>query len=293
MANSPTNLAASIKDRLLKIARAETRVFETLLVRFALERLLYRLSISIFRDRFILKGGMLVTAWTGNENRTTKDADFLGHGDAAPEDLIATFATIMALEVDDGLAFDADALKATPIRENTQYGGTRLQTIAYLERTRIPITIDIGFGDVITDPTHQIDYPSLLDLPSANLRAYSPATVLAEKFQAIVALGELNGRMKDYFDLWAIPQALTIAPDDLDVALQATFERRLTAIPANRPIGLSNVMIESAIKQRQWRAYAVSVGEDGLDFAHVIEAIWKIIGPSCSRIIARQTSPAP
>ena len=273
MGKPPTNMAKSVKDRLLNIARQEGRVFDVLLVRFALERLLYRLSISEHRNRFVLKGGMLVTVWVEDDNRVTRDADFLGHGDPDPERLADAFREIMAIESDDGLVFDLNALAATAIREEMEYGGTRLKTAAYLEKTRIPVTIDIGFGDVMADATQQLDYPTLLDLPAPNVRAYSPATVIAEKFQAMVALGVLNGRMKDYYDLWAIARALDIAADDLDAAIGATFERRQTAIPTERPPGLSAEMVDDEVKQRQWRAYAASVELENVSLQSIVDKV--------------------
>ena len=287
MAKTPTNMARSVKDRLLNIARQEGRVFDVLLVRFALERLLYRLSVSQHRDRFVLKGGMLVTVWVEDDNRVTRDADFLGHGDPDPERLAADFREIMEIESDDGLVFDLDALAATAIREEMEYGGTRLKTAAYLEKTRIPVTIDIGFGDALADATQQLDYPTLLDLPAPNVRAYPPATVIAEKFQAMVALGVLNGRMKDYYDLWAIPRALDIAADDLDAAITATFKRRQTAIPAERPPGLSAEMVDDEVKQRQWRAYAASVELENVSLQSIVDKVWELVGPSCARILAK------
>ncbi len=290
MAKTPTNMAKSVKDRLLNIARQEGRVFDVLLVRFALERLLYRLSVSEHRDRFVLKGGMLVTVWVEDDNRVTRDADFLGHGDSDPERLAADFREIMAIESDDGLVFDLDALAATAIREEMEYGGTRLKTSAYLEKTRIPVTIDIGFGDAMADATQQLDYPTLLDLPAPNVRAYPPATVIAEKFQAMVALGVLNGRMKDYYDLWAIPRALEIGADDLDAAIAATFERRQTAIPRQRPPGLSAEMVDDEVKQRQWRAYAASVELENVSLESIIDKVWELVGPSCARIVAARTA---
>ncbi|WP_248120508.1 nucleotidyl transferase AbiEii/AbiGii toxin family protein [Brevundimonas sp. EYE_349] len=279
-------MAKSVKDRLLNIARQEGRVFDVLLVRFALERLLYRLSVSEHRERFVLKGGMLVTVWVEDDNRVTRDADFLGHGDPDPERLAADFREIMAIESDDGLVFDLDALAATAIREEMEYGGTRLKTSAYLEKTRIPVTIDIGFGDAMADATQQLDYPTLLDLPAPNVRAYPPTTVIAEKFQAMVALGVLNGRMKDYYDLWAIPRALEISDADLDAAITATFERRQTAIPMERPPGLSAEMVNDETKQRQWRAYAASVELENVSLESIIDKVWGLVGPSCARIVA-------
>jgi predicted nucleotidyltransferase component of viral defense system len=292
MAKTPTNMAKSVKDRLLNIARQEGRVFDVLLVRFALERLLYRLSVSEHRDRFVLKGGMLVTVWVEDDNRVTRDADFLGHGDPDPERLAADFREIMAIESDDGLVFDLDALAATAIREEMEYGGTRLKTSAYLEKTRIPVTIDIGFGDAMADATQQLDYPTLLDLPAPNVRAYPPATVIAEKFQAMVALGVLNGRMKDYYDLWAIPRALEIGDDDLDAAITATFERRQTAIPTERPPGLSAEMVNDETKQRQWGAYAASVELENVSLESIIDKVWGLVGPSCARIVAKAAETA-
>ncbi|MDB5709806.1 MAG: hypothetical protein JWL96_1876, partial [Sphingomonas bacterium] len=206
MAREPVNRAASVKDRLLNLARREHRVFDIVLVRYALERLLYRLSISNHRDRFILKGGMLVTIWLQHDNRETRDADFLGHGDTSDEGLKAAFAEIMAIPNDDGLQFDIGGLTATAIREEMEYGGVRLRTTAYLERTRIPVTIDIGFGDALAEAPRPLGYPTLLDMESPQIRSYPPAAVVAEKFQAMVALGIANGRMKDYYDLWAVPK---------------------------------------------------------------------------------------
>lgn len=291
MAKAPANMAKSVKDRLLNIARQEGRVFDVVLVRFALERLLYRLSVSGHRDRFVLKGGMLVIVWVEDDNRVTRDADFLGHGDPDPERLAADFREIMAIESEDGIVFDLEALTATAIREEMEYGGTRLKTAAYLEKTRIPVTIDIGFGDAMADATQQLDYPTLLDLPAPNVRAYPPATVIAEKFQAIIALGVLNGRMKDYYDLWAIPRALDIDADDLDAAITTTFARRQTAIPMERPPGLSAEMVNDEGKQRQWHAYATSVELENVSLELIVEEIWKLVGPSCARILDKETEP--
>jgi hypothetical protein len=173
MADSPTNMAASIKDRLLTLARAEGRSFDILLVRFALERLLFRLSQSHYRDRYVLKGGMLVTGWLDHGNRETRDIDFLGFGASDGDAIKAIFAKIMTIECDDGLRFDTDALTATAIREDMKYGGIRLRTTAYLERTRIPITLDIGFGDALYDGPQDIAHPSLLGMEQPIIASYT------------------------------------------------------------------------------------------------------------------------
>lgn len=293
MASKGSSRVASIKQRLLNLARRHGRVYEVVLVRYALERLLYRLSISEQRDRFILKGGMLVTLWLEDGNRETRDADFLGSGDADQERLRAMFAEVMAIDADDGLAFDVERLQATIIREEMEYNGIRLRTTAYLDRTRIPVTIDIGFGDALASAAPRMEYPSMLDMETPRIRTYPPAAVIAEKFQAIVALGVINGRMKDYFDIWAIPQAIPLADSELDAAISATFERRGTPIPEVPPPGLSDAFLSNRDKQAQWRAYARSIRLEGVTLDAVVADIWKLLGPCCARLSAPRASSEP
>ncbi|MDX1047112.1 nucleotidyl transferase AbiEii/AbiGii toxin family protein [Sinorhizobium medicae] len=285
MAREIRNRAASIKQQLSNLARREGRVFEVVMIRYALERLLFRLSVSDKADRFILKGGMLVTLWLEGDNRETRDVDFLGYGQADGHTLKSIFAEVMAVELDDGLVFDIDGLHAEVIRGDMEYNGVRLRTVALLERTRIPVTIDIGFGDALTG-AELTAYPSLLGMETPRIRSYPPAVVIAEKFQAMVQLGVINGRMKDYFDLWAIPQVVSIPDRDLDAAISATFERRQTPIPSARPPGLSSIFFEDSGKQAQWRNYARSIQVNNLALAEVTDAIWLLVGPSCTRLIA-------
>lgn len=285
MAKTPRDLVASVRQRLLDLSRKQGRLFEVVLVTYGLERLIYRLSISKHRRNFVLKGGMLVTLWTADEKRVTRDADFLGLGDASEDHLKSVFAEFLSLPSDDGLVFDTEALSAQAITEEQEYGGVRLKTNAHLGKTRIPITVDIGFGDAMTERDYSVEYPSLLEMPTANVRAYSPATVVAEKFQAIVALGLANSRMKDYYDLWAINNAQAIEPEALDAAIRATFERRDTAIPEKVPVGLSDAFIGDAQKTQQWGAYVASIDIDGLSFDRVVETIWSYLGPACGRLV--------
>ncbi len=283
MAKPVTNRAASIKHKLLTLARDQGRAYDVVLVRYALERILYRLSTSHHRDKFILKGGMLVTIWLEDNNRETRDADFLGFGEANQDNLKTTFSEILAITADDGLEFDSAGLTATAIREEMDYGGVRLRTIALLEKSRIPITIDIGFGDALAPAALSLAYPSLLGMETPKLQSYPPALVVAEKFQAMVALGVTNGRMKDYFDIWAIAQTIPISDADLDAAIGATFARRKTEIPAECPPGLSDQL---AARQAQWRAYAQSISLANADFEDVVAAIWAYVAPACTRLRA-------
>ena len=283
MAKQSKDIAASVRQRLLNLAREEQQAFDVVLVAFGLERLIYRLSISDHRDSFVLKGGMLVTLWTADPGRFTRDVDFLAFGDDDENRLMAAFAEILAIDAGDGLLFDTAKLSAAAIREDQVYGGMRLKTVAYLGKTKIPITVDLGFGDALGDPAFEIDYGSLLDFETANIRAYSPATVIAEKFQAVVALGVANGRMKDFYDLWALPKAMEIDPEELAQTIRSTFERRGTAIPTARPPGLSPEFAESPSKITQWSAYAESTSLEGASLTDVTSEIWTWLEPICVR----------
>ena len=280
MAKPPVNMAASVRQRLLNLARTDGRDFQTVLVAFGLERLVWRLSVSGYRDQFFLKGGMLVTLWTSDPGRFTRDVDFLGFGASDEERIRDIFAEILSLDAGDGLAFDTDALTVSDIREDQVYGGKRLRTLADLAGARIPITIDIGFGDAVTAPQYEIEYKSLLDFHGARISAYSPATVMAEKLQAVVALGLINGRMKDFYDLWAIPRAVDVPADELAEAVRATFQRRETPVPADRPAGLSGAFAQQPGKADQWRAFSTSTALEGKSLVNTLDEIWTLIEPA-------------
>lgn len=217
------NRAASTRARLLAYAKAKRLAFDLVLTRFALERLLDRLSRSPHAEHFVLKGGILVMIWFDEPLRATRDLDLLGFGDPTPERLRATFAEILAIPSDDALTFDHKSLAAEPIRAADEYGGVRLRTTATLANARIPVVIDVAFGDAVEPGLLTIDFPVLLDLPAPRVKAYAPETVIAEKFQAMVALGRANSRMKDVFDVWSLLNAYEIDPARMAEAFAATF----------------------------------------------------------------------
>lgn len=281
MAKQPKDIAASVRQRLLNLAREEGQVFDVVLVAFGLERLVYRLSVSEYRDRFVLKGGMLVTLWTADTGRFTRDIDFLAFGSDEETQLKEAFSAILAIDGRDGLIYDTANLTAVAIREDQVYGGMRLRTTAFLGTTQIPITVDLGFGDALGDPKFEIEYGSLLDFPTASIRAYSPATVIAEKFQAVVALGIANSRMKDFYDLWTLPRAVGIDMKDLAAAILGTFDRRNTAVPATCPVGLSAEFSSEPGKMTQWRAYSGGTALEGKSLAEVTADIWAWLEPAC------------
>jgi predicted nucleotidyltransferase component of viral defense system len=265
MAKLPRNNAASVRARLLNLARQTNQPFDVLLTRFVHERLLYRLSHSPHADRFVLKGAMLLTTWLPETARGTRDLDLLGFGDASEQRILGIFREVLATAGDDGVAFDLDALQVRPIREDLEYGGVRLRGTASLSGARIAVVVDIGFGDSVEPGLETIDYPA-----APRLRAYAPETVIAEKFQAMVALGRANSRMKDFYDIWILTKTFDFAPDRLARAIAATFARRQTAIPTDRPDALTPAFAEDPLKQRQWAAFAADIGHAPRELVAVV-----------------------
>jgi hypothetical protein len=257
MTSRPVNLQASVAARLRNIARSKGSNFDLVLRRYAIERLLHRLSLSPYRDRFVLKGAMLFAAWANDPFRPTRDVDLLGFGDSDPAAIATTFGEICALAVveDDALRFDGGTLQAEPIRDAQEYPGVRVRLAALLGRTRIPVQIDIGFGDVITPAAVGLEFPPLLDGTGPRLLAYPKETVVAEKFEAIVDLGEANSRMKDFYDLLALSRLFSFDGPTLGKAVAATFRRRATGIPAERPPGLRAAFAADREKAAQWAAF--------------------------------------
>ena len=256
MKDRPANLPASVLARLRNVAREKQTDYQLILRRYAIERLLYRLSISPHRDQFILKGAMLFTAWLDDPFRPTQDLDLLGFGDPAVTAIKTVFDAICQAQVeDDGLVLDTDGLSVEPIREDQQYGGVRVKTTAYLGRTRIPVQVDIGFGDAVTPAAQELEFPSLLSAEGPRLGAYPRETVVAEKLQAIVTLGQANSRMKDFYDLLALSRLFAFEGGSLAQAIRVTFERRGTALPTDTPVGLSAAFAEDGAKARQWSAF--------------------------------------
>ena len=288
MPDRPRNVGASVRQRLLNLAHARGQPMELLLTRYALERLLHRLSLSPHRERFVLKGAMLLATWFDEPHRATRDVDLLGFGDAAEDALLGTFREIMAVEVDDGVSFDLRGLKIEAIREEVEYGGSRLRTTAALAGARIPITVDIGFGDAVEPGVEDIDLPVLLEMPSPHLRAYPPEAVIAEKFHAMVALGRANSRMKDYYDVWMLFDSFELEPQRMRRAIEATFSRRNTEIPASVPDGLSDEFAADAGKQRQWDAFARTLSARVPDLDRVVRELRKrlvvFIAPKVDRL---------
>lgn len=270
MAKEIANLPASIRARLLALSKATSQTFDLLLTRFALERLLYRLSKSRYADRFVLKGAMLLATWFNDPTRPTRDIDLLGFGDPDSDEILQAFREIMQVEVEDGIIFEPESLSVDRIREDDRYGGVRMRARATLAGARIVVVIDIGFGDAIEPGLEQLIYPTLLDFPAPQLRAYAQETVIAEKFHAVVDLGRANSRMKDFYDIWLLAKSFRFEDDRLARAIAATFARRLTPIPEELPDALIVEFATDPAKVRQWEAFKENLALDPGALATVV-----------------------
>jgi len=250
------DVAASVRARLLDIAKAQGVDFNQVLVRFALERILYRLSQSGHADQFLLKGALLFTIWYDMPHRATRDADLLGFGASDLESVVQTFRNIASVPVNDGIVFDPTSVIAREIRKDAGYAGARILISGELAKARCKTQIDVGFGDAVTPGPVDATYPVLLeDLPAPHLRTYPVYTVIAEKLHAIALLGMTNSRMKDYFDLSVLLERETLATDLLTQATKATFERRCMPVPIELPIGLTDEFAHDPSRQALWLAF--------------------------------------
>lgn len=270
--------AASLRARLLALAKARGDDFNLILNRYAIERWLYRLSISEDRDRLWLKGATLFALWMNTEHRPTRDADFLGSGSidsAAFEHLVAR---VTAIPCDDGIEFDSGAIVVQEIREEARYGGLRAKLVGNLARARCTLQLDVGYGDAVTPGPEEIRLPTLhKDLPAPQLKGYPRATVAAEKLEAIVHLGMTNTRMKDFYDLHALSREAAIDPEQLGRAIAATFTRRQTPLPADVPVGLSSAFSRDESRRRLWLAFLERNRLEGPPLDEVVDDLARFV----------------
>ena len=281
---SKSNLAASIRQRLKNHAKQTGETFNLVLVRFGLERLLYRITTTQPDDLFVLKGGTLFYCWTEKIHRPTRDIDLLGTGDPSPDRFREIFLKVMSAEHEDGLVFDSDSLAVATMKDDQDYSGLRVSLVAYLEKAKINLQIDIGFGDATVPAPEVVDYPVLLDLPTPRIRAYKKETVIAEKFQAMVDLGIANSRMKDFFDLYTFAVNFEFDSLELVEAVKATFERRETEVPCELPLALTPEFSQNEDKRKQWTAFAKKL-ELEITLDETVQMVADFIMP-CSKMIS-------
>ena len=278
--NGPKNVSASVHQRLLNKAKAENRPFNELLQYYAMERFLFRLSLSEHKDKFILKGAMMFRAWNVSINRPTKDIDFLGITDNEISNIVDLLKNVCRVSIDpDGLSFDMESFSGEVIKEDADYEGARITFIGYLDTARVNMQIDVGFNDFVSPKPEMISLPSILDFPSPTINCYSRESVIAEKLEAMIKLGELNSRMKDFYDIFILSKSFSFEGEKLARAIKATFERRSTQIPKDNPLALSDEFVNSTDKIHQWKAFKNrnNLKDFSIDFSQLIKALGEFL----------------
>lgn len=278
MTEGKVNLPASVAARLLQKAKRTGDVYQVVLTSYCFERFLYRLGKSVARDRFVLKGAMLLRLWSNQPYRATRDLDLLRKGDGSFEAIRRDIQSICAVPVEsDALTFDVDALRIEAIRVEDEYGGTRVILPATCGKARLMLQIDMGVGDAVWPTPKRCKYPALLDFPAPEVLAYPQEAVVAEKFEALVVLGDRNSRIKDFFDLHYLASHFEFDRAIMAEAIAKTFERRGTPVPAEEPIGLLPEYWENPSRPAQVKAFARRSGltladEPGAEFVRVLGA---------------------
>lgn len=275
------NLAASVRARLLSRARETRQDFNLVLTRYALERLLYRLSISPHADQFLLKGALLFDLWFDVPHRPTRDADFLGLGSAELPHIETIFENVCSVDTEDGVTFRPDTVQAAEIRKEANYAGVRVTLLGLIDGARCPLQVDIGFGDAVTPGPEDVRYPVMLpEFEAPTLRVYPRYTVVAEKLEALVSLGIANSRMKDFFDLWILSRHTEFEGETIRQAIRATFDRRKTELPPDVPFGLTDDFARDAQKQTQWQAFLGKNRLEALELEVLVAALRDFLLPA-------------
>lgn len=252
-----SNLGASVSTRLLNQAKQSGADYQTLLTAYCLERFLYRLGASDLRDRFVLKGAMLLRLWAEQPYRATRDLDLLRRGDSAFESVRADLKAILGTSVPpDAVIYGADAIQVEAIRAEHEYAGVRATIPARLGSARLIVQIDMGVGDAVSPAPALCAYPTLLDFPPPRVLAYPKEAVIAEKFEAMIVLGERNSRIKDFFDIYYLAGHFAFDRVVLGDALRQTFARRSTPVPTDIPIALTSAYWSNAIRPAQILAFS-------------------------------------
>lgn len=255
---SPRNTAASVNARLKNLAQREGVEVDYMNLKYAMERFLWRLSLSSYSQRFVLKGAALFSVWRGPMFRMTRDTDLACAASLSDDFFEQCFRELCELPVpeDDGVMFHADTVQIEDIREGARYHGKRIFLSAHIAQARVRLQFDIGFGDAIVPGPEQRDFPVLLeDMPAPRLSMYPRYTVVAEKFGAMIAHGMLNSRLKDYADLWILAQAFDFDYATLEEAIEHTFRRQGLTLPSKLPIGLSATFATNPEKRTLWRVF--------------------------------------
>ncbi|MFA6635479.1 MAG: nucleotidyl transferase AbiEii/AbiGii toxin family protein [Candidatus Omnitrophota bacterium] len=250
------NIEASVKAQLQNKAKETNRPFAEILRYYGMERFLYRFSKSKYADKFVLKGALLFAVWQMPERRTTLDIDFLGRFDNQVVAIETVMRDVCDVAVDpDGIKFDSTTVQGLKIKEDADYEGVRIKFTGFLDRARIPMQIDVGFGDIIHPKIRVINYPVILDFPKPHLNGYPQESVISEKFEAMIKLGLLNSRMKDFYDIWLMTRQFEFKGANIAIAIKKTFNNRKTDIPKKKPLFADEIYDEKSDRQMLWSAF--------------------------------------
>jgi hypothetical protein len=275
------DIAASVRGQLQNRAKQTGRPFQELLQYFAMERFLYRLSKSEYGSRFVLKGALMFRVWNAAQSRATQDIDFLARADNDVESITQMFKAVCEQEViPDGVFFHGETLEGIAIKEDADYSGVRVTFQAIIQNARLPMQIDVGFGDVVNPTPTIIEYPALLDFEPARLAGYPAETVIAEKFEAMVKLGQLNSRMKDFYDILILSRQFEFDGPTLATAIRATFQNRDTKIQTDASL-FSGELADDKSKQLQWTAFIRKSRIEGVPptFPEVVSELVRFLLP--------------
>ncbi len=274
------NIAASVRSKLTNQFKMTGENLQTLFVRYANERFLYRLSQTEHRTKFLVKGATVFAFWFDQPHRPTKDLDLLGYGKNEIPELEHIVREICAIREDDGLKFLTETIKGSLIREDHEYQGVRITITVMLERARIPVQIDVGFGDAVTPEAKEVELNTILDFPAPRVRIYPKETVVAEKFEAMVTLGLGNGRMKDFWDLNYLIKHIEFEGNILQNAIRNTFANRQSKLPQELPVALTDDFAANELKLSLWSGFIRRNNiKTEIDFAEVIKHLRKFFAP--------------
>ena len=275
------DISASVRGRLENVARESGRPLQELMQYFVMERFLFRLSKSPHADRFVLKGALMFRVWGTTQSRATRDIDLLARADNSTDTISAIMKDVCQQSVvPDGVEFLGDSVRGAVIKEDAEYSGVRVTFVAMIQNARLPMQIDVGFGDVIHPVATTITYPTMLDFEAPNLVGYPKETVIAEKFEAMVKLGQLNSRMKDFYDIFVLLRQFEFDSEDLSLAIRKTFENRDTELIAE-PFVFSHAFRQDTTKQIQWAAFLrkSKLVDAPNSFSEVVDGIQSFLFP--------------
>jgi hypothetical protein len=284
------DVAASVRQQLQNIAKKTNRPFQEVLEYYAMERLLYRLSRSQYAGWFVLKGALMFRAWNTPVSRPTRDIDLLGRMDNRVGAVVPVFQAVCGQPVEpDGLVFHVDTVVGQAIKEDADYAGVRVTFLATLQNSRMAMQIDVGFGDVVTPAPSATDYPTILDLPAPRLNGYTRETVIAEKFEAMVKLGLVNSRMKDFYDIWILSRQFDFDGLMLATAVTQTFANRKTSLVPS-PLALTPAFAADAGKRTQWRGFLRKSRLDDVpaEIQEVVDTLAAFLLPVAEAVLGRQ-----